>query len=413
MPPWRLLPILPLVAIAFASGCSRPVGTGADASAARVEDGGTFRLAKVREHPIERAILVTGSLLPVDRTPVSVKVPGRIESIAVDLGSLVKEGDVIAQLDRSDYELRVRQAEAALGEARARMGLPLDGDDDQVELGMSSRAKEARAVLDEARANRQRIQALSGQGILSEAELETATAAFTVAQSRYEEALEEARTREAQLRQRRAEFEIARKQLADTTLRAPFNGAVQERRANQGEYLTTGAPVVVVVRVDPLRLRVEVSEREALRVRVGQPVRVSVEGDQGTYAGQVTRLSPAIAQGSRTLLVEADVPALGRLRPGAFARAQIITVAEAPALTIPPEALVTFAGIEKVFVVQDGRASERAVTTGARGEGWVEVTSGLTAGEAVVMTPGNLQTGQAVRWVREAGTGVSPVPAGS
>lgn len=339
---------------------------------------------------------MTGSLLPLDQTPVSVQVAGRLHTIAVDLGSFVREGDLVARVDGADYELKVKQAEAALGQARARVGLPLEGDDDRVDAENSSAVKEARAVLDEAKANRDRIQALSKQGILSTSELETAAATFKVSQSRYEEALEEARIRMAQLQQRRAEFEIARKQLADTYLVAPFDGAIQERRANVGEYLAVGAPVVVMVRTDPLRLRVEVSERDASRVRTGQVVRVSVEGQASEASGVVRRLSPAIVQGSRTLVVEADVPAENRLRAGSFARARIVAAAEETALTIPPEAVVTFAGLEKVFAVVEGKAVERRVATGDRGPGWVEVVTGLKAGERVVLSPGGLQTGQVV-----------------
>lgn len=407
-------------ALWLVAGCSPGSGTGAKGdpggtNAVAVTDGGAFRLATVEAKTLERAVAVTGSLLPVDQTPVSLQVAGRIEVIAVDLGSRVKQGDLIARLDAADYDLKVRQSAAALGQARARVGLPVDGTDDRVEAEKSSTVTEAKAVLEEARANRERIGALSRQGILSTSELETATAAFNVAQSRYEEALEEARIRMAQLQQRRAEYEIARKQLADTVIRAPFDGAIQERRANIGEYLSVGAPVVVLVRTDPLRLRVEVSERDAAKVRVGLPVRVSVEGDPQAYRGEVKRLSPAISEGSRTLVVEADVPALGRLRPGSFARGQIIIQAESPALTVPSESVISFAGVEKAFIVVDGRAVEKRVMTGDRGKGWVELVEGLKAGDVVVLAPGSLQTGQGVRAVTAAvaAAGVRPAEAGA
>jgi len=325
-----------------------------------------------------------------------VKVPGRLASISVDLGSFVRQGEAIAQVEEVDYALRVKQSEAALWQARAFVGLPLEGDDDQVDAETSSAVNEAKAVLDEARANRDRIQALSEQGILSASELETASATYKVSLSRYEEALEQARTRIAQLQQRRAEYRIAVQQLRDTRIVAPFDGAVQERLANVGEYLAVGAPVVTFVRVDPLRLRVEVSEREAQRVQIGQPVRVRLERDTNVYSGEVKRLSPAIIEGSRTLVVEADVPSQGRLRPGAFARADIVTVAEVPAMTVPTKALISFAGVEKVFAVEDGLAVEKRVTTGDRGADWIEVLSGLEEGQTVVLSPGSLQTGQKV-----------------
>lgn len=409
MPPLSRMLSLAGLLLAW-TGCSPSTDSAKGGRAPAVAtEGGSFRAATVQARRLERAIATTGSLLPMDQTPVAVKVAGRLESIAVDLGSFVHEGDLVARVEGGDYELRVKQAEASLGQARARVGLSLEGEDDRVTVEDSPAVKEARAVLDEARANRDRIQALSRQGILSASELESANATFKVAASRYDEALEEARIRVAQLQQRRAEFEIARKQLSDTYILAPFNGAVQDRRANVGEYLAIGAPVVVMVRVDPLRLRVEVPERDAPRVRTGQVVRVTVDGDTNAYTGEVRRLSPAIVQGSRTLVVEADVPSQGRLRPGSFARAQIVTVPESTALTIPPEAVVTFAGIEKVFAVADGLAAERRIVTGDRGPGWIEVTTGLRAGESVVLAPGGLQAGQKVRVEAEAAA-VSVVP---
>lgn len=407
----HVLRVLSVVVCCLAAGgCSRSGESGKNAggkAAGAVVDAGAFRLAAVESRRIERALSATGTLMPMDQTPVSVKVPGRLDKILVDLGSVVKEGEPIAQVEAADFELRMKQSEAALGQARARVGLSLEGSDDRMREEDSPTVKEARAVLDEARANRERIAALSGQGILSASELETANATFKVAVSRHDEALEEARIRVAQLQQRRAEHEIARKQLADSVIRAPFEGAIQERRANVGEYMAVGATVVVMVRVDPLRLRVEVSERESVRVQKGQAVRVLVEGDTQVYSGEVRRLSPAIQQGSRTLVVEADVPSRGRLRPGSFARAEIVTLPETSALTIPAEALVTFAGIEKVFVVVDGLSVEKRVVTGDRGPGWVEVTSGLNEGEKVVLAPGGLQAGQKVRAADPASEPVS------
>ena len=96
------------------------------------------------------------------------------------------------------------------------------------------------------------------------------------------------------------------------------------------------------------------------------------------------------------LAVEADVANNGRLRPGAFVKAEIITNQSATAATVPVNAIVTFAGIEKVIVVENQKAVEKLVTTGRRGPDWVEIRSGVNVGESVVLDPGNLQSGQAV-----------------
>jgi RND family efflux transporter MFP subunit len=354
------------------------------------------KVARVTATVMERIITVSGSLTAQDVSPLSVKVPGRMMSIEVDLGSVVKRGQVIAQVDRRDYELRIKQAEAMLAQARALLGLPLEGNDDLIDLEQTSRVKQARAVRNEAEKNKERIRKLSEQKVLSESELEVATVNYEVALNQFQNALEEVRNRQAILKQRRAEYDLARQQLEDTTIRAPFDGAVQERRANLGEYLPEGTPVVTLVRIDPIRLRVEVSERDAHRIRADQKVRVFVEGDTNIYRGQITRLSPAITEQNRMLVVEADVPSGGVLRPGSFARAEIVTAGDSPALTVPPAAIVTFAGIEKVFVVEDGKAVEKFITTGDRTQDRVEIVAGLKEGERVVLNPGGLQTGQPV-----------------
>ena len=189
---------------------------------------------------------------------------------------------------------------------------------------------------------------------------------------------------------------MAKQQLADTYVYAPIEGVVQEKRASVGEYLAAGAPVVDVVRIDPLRLRVDVPERESHNVRNGQSVRVTLEGDSESYLGYIKRLSPTISEQNRVLSVEADVRNNGRLRPGAFVKAEIITNQTSTAVTVPNNAIVNFAGIEKVIVVENGKAAEKAVTTGRRGPDWIEIKAGLSVGQTVVLDPGNLQSGQAV-----------------
>jgi RND family efflux transporter MFP subunit len=290
----------------------------------------------------------------------------------------------------------VQQAEAGLAQARARVGLSPAGGDDRVTLEQTGAVREAKAVLDEAKAKRDRAARLINQGIIPRAEYDTADAEYKVAASRYQDAIEEIRNRQGLLAQRRSELNLARQQLADTVLYAPISGVVQQKSASVGEYLAAGAPVVDIVQIDPLRLRVDVPERESNNVRNGQSVRVTVEGDPEAYLGVVKRLSPSISQQNRVLAVEADVRNSGRLRPGAFVRAEIVTDQVSTAATVPPSAIVTFAGIEKVIIVEGGKAVEKVVMTGRRGADWVEIKSGVNVGQPVVVNPGNLQSGQPV-----------------
>jgi HlyD family secretion protein len=189
---------------------------------------------------------------------------------------------------------------------------------------------------------------------------------------------------------------MARQQLADTGIRAPLSGTVQERQATAGEYLAAGAAVATVVRVDPLRMRVEIPEREAGAVRVGQTVRITVEGDSRAHQGRLARVAPAFDEQTRTLAVQAELQNPGDLRPGTFARAEIAVADDARVAAVPTNSIVVFAGIEKVITVKDGRAVEKEIKTGRRTAEWTEVVSGIEIGESVVVEPGNLQQGQAV-----------------
>ena len=354
------------------------------------------RTAAVTREPLERIVTVVGSLVARDQATLSAKVAGRLQSITVDLGTPVKQGEVIAQMERQDYELKLKQAEALIAQARARVGLPLEGADDRVRMEDVSSVKQARAVLDEALKARDRIAKLTAQKILAPSELEIAESAYQVALNKHLGAVEDVREQQALLIQRRVEVEIARQQLADTAIVAPFAGVVQERRASAGEFLNVATPVVTLVRTDPLRLRVEVPERLAAGIRAGLRVRLTLEGDTNHYSAEIARLSPAITELNRMLVAEADVTNRGALRPGAFARVEIVVEERQPATVIPKDALITFAGIEKVFLVVAGKAVEKNVTTGRRAAGWIEVAKELKPGDVVVLNPGNLQTGQAV-----------------
>ncbi|MFZ0061552.1 MAG: efflux RND transporter periplasmic adaptor subunit [Pyrinomonadaceae bacterium] len=382
------------------AGCKSQYPAGA--RQARAGDGQAARqvkTARVEETPFGEAVKANGTLAAYDQTTASVKVPGRLRSITVDLGSVVRRGQVIAQVEPQDYNLRVQQAEAALAQARARLGLSPDGRDDNVNPEQTGTVRQARAVLDEARVNRDRSSKLVEQGVVARSDFDAADATYKVALSRYQDAIEEIRNRQAVMAQRRSELSLTRQQLADTAVHAPLDGIVQEKRASVGEYLAAGAPVVNIVKMDPLRLRAEVPEREAKNVRSGQNVRVTIDGDTNVYLGQIMRLSPVIAQQSRMLLVEADVRNNGKLRPGAFAHAEIVTNDAQMVATVPSKAIVTFAGIEKVIVVQNGKALEKPVTTGRRNGEWTEIVAGVNVGDQVIVDPGNLQSGQAVEVV--------------
>ncbi|MEW6207217.1 MAG: efflux RND transporter periplasmic adaptor subunit [Acidobacteriota bacterium] len=384
-----------IILVSLTSACKSgyPVSARQNQESREARQVKTSRAAEVE---MERLVTVSGSFAAYDQATISTKVPGRLRAINVDLGSVIRRGQTIADLEPRDYQLRLQQAEAALAQARARLGLDPQGSDDSVNPETTGTVRQARALLDEAKLKLDRSSSLFQQGVISRAQLDASEAEYKVAQSRLQDAIEEIRNRQALIMQRRSELEIARQQLTDTAIIAPFDGVVQERRANLGEYVNAAAPIVTLVRMDPLRFRAEVPERESRNVKIGQQVRVRVEGDSNTYTGVIARLSPSITAQNRVLIIEAEVRNNGQLRPGSFASAEIVADDRDLALAVDRRAVVSFAGIDKVITVEDGKAAERPITIGRRTDRWVEVLSGISAGETVILDPGNLQSGQPV-----------------
>jgi RND family efflux transporter MFP subunit len=379
------------------SGCQGGTAVSADEPKKKSAPQPEVRVTPAAERTVARTVSATGTLAADEQVVLGTKVAGRLAEVPVDLGTRVRRGQVVGKLDQSDFKLRVDQAEAALQQARVRLGLTPTGSDESIDPEKTAIVRQARAMLDDARLIRDRSVKLMEMELIARAQLDSVEAGLQVAEGRYQDALEEVRTRQAIVSQRRSELDLARQQLADTVILSPLDGAVSLKQASVGEYLTAGAPIATLVRTHPLRLRVAVPEREGTGVRSGHAVTLTVEGDQTVYRGRVVRLSPVVQEQNRTLLVEAEVPNdRGFLRPGSFARVEIMTEVSQPVVTVPASAIIVFAGVEKVLVVRQGRTAEVRVTTGRRLGEDVEILDGLKRGDAVVARPGNLVGGQPV-----------------
>jgi HlyD family secretion protein len=384
-----VLALLPL-------GCG-PSGEGQGGRSASASSRAEVTVTPIALRPMDQTITVLGTLQAMDRATISVQVGGRLQTLGVDVGRKVMSGEVLAQVEPREFELRLQQAEALLGQSRARLGLPLEGDDDDIDPEQTSIFRESKARFDEARKNLERVLALQGERLVPESEVERAEAAFEVASTRLAESMQEIRERQAILIQRRAEFHIARQRLVEASVRAPFDGVVQSRLVNAGDFLNPGTPVVELVRVNPLRLLLDIPERQSHLIQQDQPVIMTLEGDPEAYMGTLARLSPALDPRTRMLRVEAEFQNPGHLRPGAFVKATITVRKAVPTLAVPKDAIVTFAGAEKAFVVVTNTALEKQITTGRVQGDWVEVRTGLSEGDAVVRRPGGLRSGTPVQ----------------
>ena len=326
-----------------------------------------------------------GELFAEELANISTKVPGRVVKLTVDLGSLVKTGDVLAELERDDYQYRLRQAEAQVEQIRVRLAIA-NQKDDVVDPERTAMVKEARAALEESRIVYDTTERLTQEGVVSRIEFERARARKQGLEARLQSALSDVLQMGSQLSERRAQLDLARQQLTDTVIRAPFDGAITKRVASIGEYLATNAPVVTLVRQHPLRVRLEVPERFAGQIHRGQAIDVRLEGSSLKRTGRVMRLSPSIEAQNRSLTVEGEIPNQdGLLRPGSFVEGSITVDAQALGITVPSSALVAFAGVERVYLVKSGALDDRIVKSGRRLTGErVEILEGLKEGDLVV-----------------------------
>jgi RND family efflux transporter MFP subunit len=370
--------------LALLCGCSGPYST--RPVSAKDERVLPVRTIRAEVSSIPEVISANGELLAEDMATIGVKVPGRVAKILVDLGSQVQAGQVLAEIEKSDYEFRVRQAEASVAQTRARLGI-LDKPTDDVVPEETAIVRQAEAAMKEARFIFQTTEKLAKEGIVSQIDLEKANVRKQGIEAAYESAKEEVMQLRAQLTERRAQLALARQNLNDCTITAPFSGGITQRQASPGEYLTVNAPVVTLVRQKPLRLRLEVPERLASKVRIGQRIDVRLEGVATGSGGRVVRMSPAMQAQSRSLIIEGEIPnENGALRAGAFAEGLITVDPNARGIAVPSNAVLTFAGIERVFLVRDGALEDRVVRSGRHLDGErLEILDGLSNGDRVVL----------------------------
>ncbi len=348
---------------------------------------------------IPEVIAATGELLAEDQATIGVKVAGRLAKINVDLGTRLEAGDVIAELEKEDYEFQVRQAEAQVEQTRARLGLG-PKDNDAVDPVNTSIVRQAAASLREARLLHGNSVKLFEQGVVSNVDFQRAGVALQAAEARYQASIEEIYRSRAELVQRRAELSLARQHLTDTVIRAPFRGAITRKIATLGEYLAVNAPVTVLVRWHPLRIRLEIPERLAAKVHAGQRIDLRLEGTESSRPGRVVRLSPSIEAQNRSLVVEGEIPNEdGVLRAGSFVQGLITVNPNAQGYAVPLKSILSFAGVERVFVVEGDAIGERLIRRGRLlSDETIEIASGLKPGDQVVVDPGDrLAVGQKVQ----------------
>lgn len=309
---------------------------------------------------LSRSLPLTGTLRAADQTTVKTRVAGDLVQLLVREGQTVRKGQVLARIDATEYEWRVKREQASLAAAQA-----------QLDMATKTRANNAQ---------------LLAKGFISQN-------AFDSAQSGLDAAVG---TRDATA----AALELARKSLADTVITAPMSGTVAERFAQPGEKLPVDGRVLSLVDLASIELEAPVPADEIARVTLGQRAEFGLEGSTTRFAGRVARISPATAAGSRSVFVYLAVEQPdASLRVGMFAQGRLLLDKTEPTLAVPASAVHDEAGSQVLLAIVDGRIRKAPVTLGRRGTtdagvDLVEVRSGVTPGAHVVrqfdarITPG-------------------------
>ena len=370
-------------------------------------------VADAKPTALRRTVPVVGTLYPYEDVTLAPKVGGRVLRAHKDLGDRVGPGETLLELDATEFRLAVDQARPAFeAELRKLKLTALPATDAALEghLPKVDAVAEAKANAELADSELKRAEKETASGVGTKQALESAINRLTVAKTRVEVAETEARVTLANARRLKAVLEDAERRLADTKLNAPspqewdewlkalgptttpLKYAVALKMVSAGEMVQS-MPVTNCYRLvidHVLKLGAAIPEKHSPEVAEGQLVEIRVDAHPDrVFTGTVARISPTTDAVTRTFNVVIGVRnGDGKLKAGGFATAEIVIRTDT-VVTVPPEALVSFAGVNKVFIVDGDKAKAVEVGLGTRDKVWLEVT-GLPAG-AKVITSGQSQ----------------------
>ena len=404
-----LLPLLAL-SVLISAGCGRNEVASASQSLPKKL---TVTVAQATSRNVPASFQETGTFNPDETSDIAPMVAGRVIATPVNIGDFVKQGQVICELDHRDAQLRLDQSKAQLNEAvaalrqmQSRIGWNGQGafDAGSVPEAAAARANYESAQARQAAADAKRYENLVATGDISRSTYEkartvqeTAEAQANAARQQMEAALNMARqshaaveTSQGSLDSVRAVVAQAEKSLADTTVRAPYDGYITARPVAAGVYVALTNKIATIVKIGTLKLQLQTPEQRAAQVRLGMPVtaRVSAFPDR-EFTGKVTAINPSVDPGSRIFILEArfDNPK-GELRPGMFATAHVLLPGGENAVFVPSKAVSRDKTTDsfQLFTIENGAAHLRVVVPGDAAGDQLRINSGLNGNETVVTT---------------------------
>lgn len=365
---------------AVLAGCSKPQPVQAKKESGPV----TVTAATVAVREVQRVVESVGTLFPYEEAIISAEIEGRIDEVKADLGDTMTPGQVLVHISDEEQKYLLQQTEAVMRQALERLGLK-DENDRIVDVRNAPEPRRAQADLTDADQRLKRIKTLHDQGISSDADLDQAQARYQSALAAYDSSLNQARNMIQMVEQYKAQMQLQRKKMRDTSVRAPFAGLVKDRQVSLGQYVRPNTPLFTLVKINPIRLRIEVPERMAPWVRQGQVADVSLEAYEGqVFKGKLWRVSPTVDQSKRTFVVEAliDNPT-SALKPGSYARARIPTDKVEKIRLVPAKAVNYVFGSNKAYLLKDDVIEARDVKIGDRFGIDIEILEGLEPADRI------------------------------
>lgn len=352
----------------------------------------------VKEQDLSQKINFHGRFVADSQVAITPKIPGRVGEVYVKVGDIVSQGDAILQLETEELLLQVRQAEASLQVAKANLARITAGaraeEVEQVESGY----RQAEASYNQAQLNYERSKRLFEEGVISARDWEAIEAQYEVAKAQLfnaEKSLilirqgaraEDISSAQASVAQAEVALEMAELTVKNATITSPIDGTVSRIHVERGYMAGAGMPVAHVVNIFTVKLNLQATGRDVVRIREGQKTLITVDAlPNATFQGAVATISPAAEEGSGLFAVTIAVKNPdGVLRPGMYGTASILIEEREGVVAVPSRALATRDGERVVFVIEERRIRQLPVEIGVEGEGYVEIVTGLHRGDLIV-----------------------------
>ena len=361
----RVFVLLVLAAGFVLSGCNREGGgSGGVSKAPPRPETAVVTVATVTNALWDRTVSIVGTLFPKDEALVSAQVEGMVEKTLVDFGDRVRGDQVLAEIDTATHNANLQAA-----------------------IGNTARAQ---ANVSRTQQNFERVKQLSKAQVASSAEFDQAQADLQQA--------------EAELKAAQGAEAVAKLNLDHSRVLAPFDGGISQRLVGRGDYVKTGTPLFNVVNDFVLKFIFGVPEKYASYIEKKLPVTFSVDNYPGeTFSGSVYLISPQVSTANRSFSVGALVTNTNfKLKANTFARGNIVIQKAIPTPIVPLSAVVSFAGVTKIFVIDDKNVAHgRTVKIGRIEQGFQEIVEGVKEGE-VVATSGQGKLSEGVQVTLQA-----------